>query len=134
MAENHGCLVSMSNGRVPAFHPGNEDVGPSIFIPKTAGILEQFWMLAHELGHLLNHRGYINAMSRDRQESQAERWAACALIPFDRIAAYSNACEDAMIAALSAHYEDLPYEDCPARELAGKIARIRLESLAQEVA
>jgi hypothetical protein len=105
-----------------------------IELPERVGELEMIWSLAHELGHALQHSGPKGARSYGKEEAQANRWAAQALIPFDRIAAYGNACEDAMVAALSAHYEDLPYEDCPARELAGRIARIRLESLIQEVA
>ncbi len=69
-----------------------------------------------------------------KEENQAERWAACALIPESRIRAYGNASEDAMMAALSSHYEDLPLEDCPARRLAAKIARTRLHVLSLEVA
>jgi hypothetical protein len=47
---------------------------------------------------------------------------------------YANASEDAMVAALSAHYEDLPLVECPQRDLAGYIASIRLRALREEVA
>ena len=115
------------------FYPSMMGV-PVVLLPEDAGPLEMIWSLAHELGHAIRHSGPKGSLSYGKEEAQASRWAACALIPYERIAAYGNASEDAMVAALSAHYEDLPYEDCPARALAGSIARIRLESLAQEVA
>ena len=105
-----------------------------ILLPVNAGPLEMIWTLAHELGHALQHSGPKSTWSYSKGEAQASRWAACALIPYERIAEYQNASIDAMIAALSAHYEDLPLEDCPSRDLAARIARIRLDSLAQEVA
>jgi hypothetical protein len=71
---------------------------------------------------------------KGKQEFRADVWAVCALIPFDRIQAHQNACEDAMIAALSAHFEDIPLTDCPVRRLAGRIAQIRLQTLSTEVA
>lgn len=100
----------------------------------SSGPLEKAWALAHELGHLIRHCGYINPWSRSRQENQAERWAACALIPASAIRHHRNACEDSFIAALSKHYEDLPLRDCPQRKLAATIARIRLGVLQEEVA
>ena len=118
-------------GPVPAFCalPTEDGDTAVIGIPDTAGPLETAWLLAHELGHLALHLGYISPWTRDRQELQAFRWAACALIPESRIRHHGNASPDALLAALSAHYEDLPYIDCPARCLAAKIARIRLHVL-----
>jgi len=97
------------------------------------GILEEHWQLAHEVGHLVMHCGYISPWTRNRQEFQAKLWAACALIPEKRIQSYHNACEDAFIGALSANYEDIPLEDCQLRRRAAEIASIRLRAL-QEVA
>ena len=82
------------------------------------GILEEHWQLAHEIGHLVLHCGYISPWTKDRQEWQAKLFAACALIPEERVRAYQNACEDAFVGALSANYEDIPLEDCPLRRLA----------------
>lgn len=104
---------------------------PVILIPEGAGPLRRVWLLAHELGHLMQHEGYTP--SRTKQEAQANRWAACALIPESRIDLYENACPDAFIAALSAHYEDLPPMDCPSRRLAARIANIRLEALQAKI-
>ena len=105
-----------------------------IVLPEFAGPLELIWNLAHELGHAMQHSGPKGCLSYGKEESQASRRAACALIPLERIRAYGNASLDAMIAALSANYEDIPYTDCPSRVLAAEIARYRLDSLAQEVA
>ena len=44
------------------------------------GILEEHWQLAHEIGHLVLHCGYISPWTKDRQEWQAKLFAACALI------------------------------------------------------
>ena len=97
---------------------------PVILIPSDAGPLRQIWLLAHEIGHLMQHGGYTPA--RSKQECQANRWAACALIPQARIEAHGNASLDAFIGALSSHYEDIPLEDCATRRLAAKISQIRL--------
>ena len=134
LAEDYGCLVIMSHGRVPGFFPGNEEAAPAIFIPVKAGTLDRFWYLAHELGHMILHLGPRGDMLYSKDEVQANIWAAGTLIPRARIHLYGNACEDAFIGALSAHYEDLPLEDCPARRLAARIASIRLHSLSLEVA
>lgn len=105
-----------------------------ICIPDSLSPLESIWELAHEVAHLVLHRGYTSESERSRQEHQANRWAACALIPEARIRYHSNACEDAMIAALSAHYEDLPLVPCPQRRLAHQIATLRLNALKENVA
>ena len=105
-----------------------------IELPISQGALEKIWSLAHELGHAIQHSGPKGPLSYGKEEAQANRWAASALIPNERILSYLNACEDSMVAALSAHYEDLPMEDCPARRLAGRIAQIRLQTLSTEVA
>lgn len=104
-----------------------------IGVPPGLGPLETIWILAHEVGHLLMHHGYISQWTTGRQENQAARWAAAALIPMARIQAHENASLDAFIGALSAHYEAIPLEACPLRELAAQIASHRLRAL-QEVA
>jgi hypothetical protein len=98
----------------------------TICLPEGLGPLTTMWQLAHELGHLTQHRGYTTAFAHDRQEAQASRWAARALIPGSAIRRHQNASVDAFIAALSAHYEEIPPVDCPQRRLAAEIAIIRL--------
>lgn len=105
----------------------------TIGIPDTHGPLETAWALAHEVGHALLHAGRLGPLQRDKQEAQADRWAARALIPRARVAHHRNASLDAFIGALSAHYEELPLEDCAARRLAARIAQIRLRAV-EEVA
>jgi hypothetical protein len=100
-----------------------------ICLPEYLGKLDEMWQFAHEVGHLTLHRGYTTQWAHDRQEAAANRWAACALIPEERIQQYGNASLDAFIGALSAHYEDLPLENCEVRRLAAKIATIRLRAL-----
>jgi Zn-dependent peptidase ImmA (M78 family) len=107
---------------------------PVILLPKGIGPLRACWLLAHELGHLVQHSGPKGRLFYGKEESQAKRWAACALIPWARIRHHGNASMDAMVAALSAHYEDLPLFDCEVRRLAGDIATIRLKYLTMEVA
>jgi len=102
---------------------------PVIVLPEVASPLERMWHLAHELGHAVQHSGPKGKRSHGKEEAQANRWAACALIPEARILLHQNACLDAFIGALSAHYEDLPLEDCPARRLAGEIAKHRIKAL-----
>jgi len=99
-----------------------------ILLPWVTG-LREVWLLAHELGHLVQHAGPRGELLYSKDEAQANRWAARALIPEKRVRAYANASLDAFIGALSAHYEDLPLEDCPARRLAAHIARIRLKAV-----
>ncbi|MCL1893949.1 MAG: ImmA/IrrE family metallo-endopeptidase [Holophagaceae bacterium] len=101
-----------------------------ILIPNQHGALATIWALAHEIGHLCQHGGPKGKLFWGKDEAQANRWAACALIPRTRIEYYNNASKDAFIASLSAHYEELPLHDCPARNLAHRIASIRLETLA----
>jgi hypothetical protein len=105
----------------PAFHV--------ICLPEGLGHIEEMWQLAHELAHLVLHQGYTSPWTCDRQESQAFRWAARALIPEAAVRRHGNASVDAFIAALSAHYEDLPMHDCPERRLAAQIAIIRLRAV-----
>ena len=114
--------------------PTHEGEVPVIGIPEGAGPLETAWLLAHELGHLALHLGYTTPWTRDKKEKQAGKWAACALIPEARIQAHRNACLDAFVGALSAHFEDLPLISCHPRRLAGKIARIRLKILEEKAA
>lgn len=115
-------------GRTPAaaYFPGEP---PMILVPNQHGPLDTVWTLAHELGHLCHHAGPKGKLFWSKNETQANRWAACALIPEARILAHQNASLDAFVGALSAHYEDLPPENCPARKLAGRIARIRMKHL-----
>lgn len=107
---------------------------PVVLLPRDATPLERMWAMAHELGHAILHSGAKSEWSYTKGEAQANRWAASALIPNERIQTYLNACEDSMVAALSAHYEDIPLIDCSVRRLAGRIARIRLQTLSTEVA
>lgn len=107
------------------YSPDPED--PTVIcLPAELGPLEEMWQLAHELAHLVMHAGYSSPWARGRQEAAADRWAARALIPETAVRRHKNACADAFIGALSAHYEDLPLQDCNARNLAAKIAQIRL--------
>ena len=104
-----------------------------ICLPEDLGPLDEVWQLAHELGHLVLHEGYTSEWTYRRQEAQASRWAARALIPQAAIQRHCNASLDAFIGALSAHYEDIPLEDCPQRRMAAEIATIRLKAV-EEVA
>jgi hypothetical protein len=104
-----------------------------VVIPQDYGPLEQIWSLAHELGHLVQHTGPKGKMFHRKSESQANRWAAKALVPEARIMIHQNACTDAIIAALSVHYEDIPFINCPTRRLAAKIAKIRLKILEETI-
>jgi hypothetical protein len=115
-------------GCLPAavYFPGEP---PVILVPNQHGPLETVWTLAHELGHLCQHAGPKGKLFWSKNETQANRWAACALIPESRILAHQNASLDAFVGAISAHYEDLPLNNCPARKLAGRIARIRMKCL-----
>ncbi len=115
-------------GQVP--HPGYS----VILIPQGLDNLDECWQLAHELGHLVLHPGgYISEWTYRKQEAQATRWAAQALIPEAAVRRHRNACQDAFIAALSAHFGDIPLRDCPQRRLAAEIAAVRLRVM-EEVA
>lgn len=126
-----GSIVVFSNRQKGIYFPPDTEAGaPAVLgIPDHSSMLAKAWSLAHELGHLVLHLGYASPWTRAKQETQAERWAAGGLIPEARIQKHGNACTDSMIAALSAHYEDLPLIDCDARRLAGKIAKIRLATI-----
>ncbi|MDR2697138.1 MAG: ImmA/IrrE family metallo-endopeptidase [Holophagales bacterium] len=102
---------------------------PLILIPVQHGSLATMWALAHELGHLCQHSGPKGRPFWGKDEYQANKWAACALIPEARIQLHQNASVDNFIAALSANYEDIPPIDCHARNLAYKIACHRLDVL-----
>ena len=104
-----------------------------ICLPEGMSPLAEVWQLAHELGHLVLHRGYSSPWAHDRQEAAAGKWAAAALIPEAAVRRHRNASEDSFIAALSAHYEDIPLRDCHQRRLAATIAAIRLRAV-EEVA
>lgn len=129
LAEQLGAVVIWTRSSQAAYRAAYADVSSAIYIPRHAGLLQQHWLLAHELGHLVHHSGPKGGLSHGREEWTAKRWAACALIPMARIQAYANASQDALIGALSAHYEDIPFNDCPSRELAAEIARIRIKDL-----
>ena len=126
-----GAVVVYGPVSAGAYFPGSDWELPVIVIPREAGLLAQVWALAHELGHLVQHAGPGGALKWSKCEAQANRWAACALIPEARIRAHRNACLDAFVGALSAHFEDLPLTNCASRRLAGRIARTRLTLIAQ---
>lgn len=106
---------------------------PVIGLPSGLGPLNKAWLLAHELGHLSQHLGPKGELFYSKNETQADRWAACALIPERAIRRYHNASVDAFIGALSKHYEDIPTHLCPTRKLAGRIALARLKALKEAV-
>lgn len=131
MAERLGAVVVY--GAVPTAFLFRAEEGPIIGMPEDVGPLERVWLLAHELGHLARHEGPRGVMLHGKDESQADRWASQALIPESAVKRYRNASMDAFIGALSKHYEDIPFNDCPQRRLAARIAAIRLKIL-EEVA
>jgi len=128
--EAHAWLLGALVERGPCGEAGVVFVDPpgftTICLPEGLGPLDEMWQLAHELGHLIQHHGYTTELAHDKQEAQACRWAARALIPESAIRRHRNASMDAFIAALSAHYEEIPLMDCPQRRLAAEIAIIRL--------
>jgi hypothetical protein len=129
-AEEQGCLVGHADvGCNGLYVAGEGSEPPAIILPLHDDGLLAFWVFAHELFHLAHHTGPRGALLYGQAEARADRWAAQALIPRARIQAHGNASLDAFIAALSAHYEDLPLYDCPARRLAAHIAAIRLGAL-----
>jgi Zn-dependent peptidase ImmA (M78 family) len=129
-AEGLGCRVGYADiGTEAIYFPPEGDEPPVILLPEGQGPLRTVWLLAHELGHLMQHSGPKGAINYARDEWQANRWACCALIPQARVQAYGNASLDAFIGALSKHYEDLPPEDSEARRLAAHIAWHRLRCL-----
>jgi Zn-dependent peptidase ImmA (M78 family) len=138
-AEAIGARVVLGPLPAAAFIPAILDAPPMILVPNQHGPMATAWGLAHELGHLCQHSGPPLPTDGDRapglrlmrskNEHQADRWAACALIPEARIRHHGNASLDSFMAALSANYEDLPPHDCPQRALAHKVALRRLEAL-----
>jgi Zn-dependent peptidase ImmA (M78 family) len=136
-AEQLGAKVTWAHiGQEAIFFAPDASMGepPVIVLPLGVGSLRMAWLMAHELGHLVHHSGYVSRWTRDRQESQATRWAARALIPESAVQRYRNASVDAFIGALSKHYEDIPFQDCPERDLAAHIARVRLGLLQGKIA
>ncbi len=132
--EARGCRITQASIGDEALFVVGEGGDPHVVIlPVAVGPLRRAWLLAHELGHLVQHSGYIGPWTHDRQEHQADTWAAKALIPESAVRRHQNASLDAFIAALSSHYEDLPHEDCQQRRLAATIASTRLRSM-EEVA
>ena len=115
------------------FVAGEGHLPPAIILPKKVGQLRLVWLMAHELGHLVLHGGYVSRWTHDRQEAAADRWAARAMVPESAVRRHRNASVDAFIGALSSHYEDIPLYDCPERRLAAEIATIRLKAV-EEVA
>jgi hypothetical protein len=128
-AETLGAEVFLGCMCTPAYDPGEDGETPIILVPNQHGPLDTIWSLAHEIGHLCQHCGPKNESFHSKDEAQASRWAAGALIPQARIEHHGNASMDAFIAALSANYEPLPSHDSPARKLAYRIAKIRLGML-----
>lgn len=129
LAQAYGALIGIGDCPGALFVPPGvveENSPPLLLIPEESGLLERMWFLAHELAHLQMHSGAPCATRAAKVEAQADRWAAEALIPEAAVRRYRNASVDAFIAALSAHYEGIPTSNCPARRLAGTIARIRL--------
>lgn len=102
---------------------------PVILLPRGEVGLTRMWIFAHELGHLVQHSGPRGSHLYGKDEAQANRWAAQALIPDSAVRRHRNASLDAFIGALSAHYEHIPYKDCPQRRLAAEIAAHRLRGL-----
>lgn len=130
VAEDLGCLIARAPlGDEAIYFAGEGAEPPVILISDSAHSLVLAWTLAHELGHLVHHSGPKGELLWAKGEHQADMWAACALIPKDRIRQHRNASEDAFVAALSAHFGDIPTTNCPERRLAGRIARIRLRAL-----
>jgi hypothetical protein len=129
-AEGLGAKVGWAAiGQEALFVAGDAHEPPVILLPTGTSPLRTAWLLAHELGHLHQHEGPKTAWTHGRDEARADRWAACALIPEAAVRRHRNACEDAFIAALSRHYEELPMHGCPSRGLAGRIAGIRLRCI-----
>jgi len=131
-AESLGAGIGEANIPFGVFLPDVLGV-PVILIPRGSSGLERAWFLAHEIGHLVQHAGPRGELLHGKDEGQADKWAARALIPESAVRRHRNASLDAFIAALSRHYEDLPMHDCPQRRLAAKIANIRLKAV-EEVA
>jgi hypothetical protein len=131
--EARGCRLTQAEIGDEALFVVGEGGDPHVVIlPIVVGPLRRAWLLAHELGHLVQHSGYIGPWTHDRQEHQADAWAARALIPESAVRRHRNASVDAFVAALSRHYEDLPMIDCPERWLAGRIAKTRLNFLEEQ--
>ena len=132
--ESRGAVILRAHiGDAGLFVAGEGKLPPAVILPIQVGQLRHVWLLAHELGHLVLHGGYISRWAHDRQEAAADRWAARALIPASSVRRHRNASVDAFIGALSSHYEDIPLHDCPQRRLAAEIATIRLNAV-EEVA
>lgn len=137
MLEAYACDLGalVVRGETPVafcFMPARDGERLFIGLPEGTSPLDGAWLLAHELGHLVQHTGPRGELLYDKDELAADRWAACALIPQAAVMRYRNACEDAFIGALSRHYEDIPPRDCESRRLAARIARIRLQALLRE--
>ena len=127
MAEDLAIPVVEDIAPRPVF-VGADNGGPLILIPQGLSPLHRMWALAHELGHAVRHSGPL-PLARGKQEAQANHWAACALIPESRVHLHQNASLDTFIGALSAHYEEIPYQDCALRKLAARVAKYRLQAL-----
>lgn len=125
--EARGALLAWAPISQGLYVAGKGDEPPVVIAPSGGSYLKRCWVLAHELGHLLQHAGPRGELLYDKDETAADRWAARALIPRARIEYHGNASMDAFIGALSAHYGDIPLWDCPDRRLAAKIAATRLK-------
>ena len=133
LAEARGALVGFADLGEEALFIASEGLEPAaILLPIGLGNLRACWLLAHEIGHLVQHEGPKGKWLYSKSERQANRWAACALIPEARVRLHANASLDAFIAALARHYEEIPPVDCDLRRLAARIARERLSCLAEK--
>ena len=130
-AESLGAVVVSAYLPTSGYAPAQCGLPPIIYIPNQHGPLKTIWELAHEIGHLCKHSGFKNKLFWSKDEAQADRWAACALIPRARIDHHENASIDGFMAALSANYEPLPPHNCEVRDLAHQIAKIRIDALEQ---
>lgn len=128
-----GLLTCAEIGQDALFVTGEGRMPPVVILPKGVGALRAAWLLAHEIGHLVQHAGPRGELLYGKDEAQADRWAAKALIPEAAVRKHHNASVDAFIAALSVHFQDIPLNDCPERRLAAEIATIRIKSV-EEVA
>lgn len=132
-AQNLGAEVTLAPiGEEALYVPPFGQVPAVIILPRGLSPLRECWLLAHELGHLVQHSGPRGALLWSKDERAADHWAACALIPMAAVRRHQNASEDAFVGALSRHFEDLPSQNSPSRRLAGYIARVRLAVLMKE--
>lgn len=129
LARAMGCPVAYHpNFDVPRFFLHSRTMQPwFIGVPEQFGNLARCWAVAHELGHRhLHPDGPVDLEFWRMQEDEADHWAACALIPEERVRHYKNASVGAFIAALHRNYQEIPKGPCGLRRLAARIALTRL--------